>query len=268
MRFRTHPSRLRAIVAAMKIDQRDADAALGGGEVHSHSSWILPLIVLLVAGAIGVGVFVFLAGPTVEEVQGNIQGNTYSPTADKTRARINIDGAVFVIPANYTMHRRSRASGDQENVPMHALLPDLEAWTPGKAKEFSSNDANARVIRFTLAVDRSRLTYEKKFDRGIRPLADNPDGEPGPFGLTQYKFSPGTGYENTEWFSATLEDGSMLVMRCDASANKDFGSNCIRVTRPNDEVGLTYQFKRSQLQYWKETDAGIMALINSFRPKK
>ena len=266
--FQTHPSRLRAIVAAMKIDQRDADAALGGGEVHAHSSWLLPLIVLLVAGAIGVGVFVFLAGPTVEEVQGNIQGNTYSPTADTSKARINIDGAVFVIPANYTMHRRSRTSGDQDDVPMHALLPDLEPWTPAKAAEFSSNAAGARVIRFTLAVDRSRLTYEKKFDRGIRPLADNPDGEPGPFGLTQYKFSQGTGYENTEWFSAQLEDGSTLVMRCDASANKDFGSNCTRVTRLNDEVGLTYQFKRSQLEHWKKADAGIVALVNSFRPRK
>ncbi|MEQ1752745.1 MAG: hypothetical protein ABL973_01280 [Micropepsaceae bacterium] len=252
----------------MKIDQRDAEAALGGGEVHAHSSWLLPLIVLLVAAAIGVGVYVFLAGPTVEEVQGNFQGNTYSPTADPAPADISIDSALFRIPGNYTMHRRSRSSGDQDDVPLHALLPNLEPWSAAKAAEFSSNLADAHVIRFTLAIDRSRLTYEDKFDKGIRPLADNPDGEAGPFGLTRFKFSAGTGYENTEWFSADLGNGSKLVMRCDASATADFGSNCMRVTRLRDQIGLTYRFKLSQLEHWKETDTRLMALIESLRPKR
>ena len=252
----------------MKIDQRDADAALQTGEVHPHSSWLLPLIVLLVAVAIGVGVYVFLAGPTVEDVQGNFQGNTYSPTVDPSVAEITVDGATFRIPGNYTMYRRSRSNGDQEDIAMHALLPDFSTWSPSTASAFSSNMANARVIRFTLAIDRARLTYEDKFERGIKPLADNPDGEAGPFGLTQYKFSQGTGYENTEWFSAKLEDGTELVMRCDASATPDFGSNCMRVTRLRDNIGLKYSFKRSQLSGWKETDRKLRALIDSFRPKK
>jgi len=252
----------------MKIDQRDADAALMGGDVHPHSSWLLPLIVLLVAVAIGVGVYVFLAGPTVEDMQGNLQGNTYSPTVDPSIAEITVDGASFRIPGNLTMYRRSRSSGDQEDIPMHALLPDFAPWSPATASAFSSNMADARVIRFTLAIDRARLTYEDKFERGIKPLADNPDGEAGPFGLTQYKFSQGTGYENTEWFSAHLEDGTELVMRCDASATPDFGSNCIRVTRLRDNIGLTYRFKRSQLAGWKETDHKLKTLIESFRPKK
>jgi hypothetical protein len=42
----------------------------------------------------------------------------------------------------------------------------------------------------------------------------------------------------------------------------------MRVTRLADGTGLTYRFKRSQLQYWKETDERIMALIASFRPRK
>ena len=57
-------------------------------------------------------------------------------------------------------------------------------------------------------------------------------------------------------------------MRCDASATPDFGSNCIRVTRLRDNIGLTYKFKRSQLATWKETDSKLRALIESFRPKK
>ena len=252
----------------MKIDQRDADRAMSGAEVHKHSGWEIPLVLLLTVGAIGAGILAYLAGPSVEEVQGNIQGNTYSPTADAARARIMIDGVDFSIPANYTMHRRSRKSGDHENVPMHALLPTLEPWTPANAAAFSSNLADARVIRFTLSIDRDRLQYEEKFDRGIRTRADNPDGEPGPYGLTQYSFQPGTGYEGTEWYSVNMPDGKMLVMRCDPSANADFGSTCMRVTRLADGTGLTYRFKRSQLRHWKETDERIMALIASFRPRK
>jgi hypothetical protein len=252
----------------MKIDEREADRALASDDMHRHSGWILPLILLIVAAAIGAGIYLFLAGPSVREVQGNIQGNSYSPSADTSRARISIDGAEFSIPANFTMHRRSRRSGEQETVPMHALLPDLQPWSPDKASAFTSNRADARVIRFTLAVDRDRLQYEEKFERGIRPDADDPAGEPGPFGLTQYRFSPGKGYERTEWFTANLPDGKLLVMRCDPSANTDFGSTCMRVTRLSDGVGLTYRFKRSQLEQWREMDAKVMALIASFRPRK
>ena len=252
----------------MKIDQRDADAALRGDEVHPHSSWILPLFVLLIAVAIGTGVYLFLAGPTVEDMQGNFQGNTYSPTVDPSPAEISVDGAVFRIPGQYTMYRRSRSDGEQDDVPMHALLPELSPWSPAKASEFSSNMASAKVIRFTVSIDRSNLTYEGKFERGIRPLADNPEGESGPFGLTKYKFSPGTGYENTEWFSSKLDDGSKLVMRCDPSATADFGSNCMRVTRLRSKIALTYRFKRSQLETWKATDARLRNLVESFRIKK
>jgi len=64
-----------------------------------------------------------------------------------------------------------------------------------------------------------------------------------------------------------LEDGSELVMRCDASPNTDFGSSCMRVTRMPDNIGLTYKFKRAHLAQWKQLDAGVMGLIASFHPK-
>ncbi len=245
----------------MKIDQRDADAALGG-EVHAHSSWMLPALLLGVAAAIAAGVFFYLTGPTVDEIQGNVT----SPTASAAKADIRVDGVLFRIPANYTKLSRSRYDGDQDDVPMHALLPGMSPWSPGDAKAFASNAPDSRVVHFTLAIDRTPLTYQEKFERGIKPRADNPEGEPGPFGLTQYKFSLGTGYENTEWFSAKLDDGSELVMRCDASANPDFGSSCMRVARLRDNVGLTYKFKRTHLAQWKAIEAGIMSLVDSFRP--
>jgi len=245
----------------MQIDQRDADAALGG-EVHAHSSWMLPVMLLAIAAAIAAGIFFYLTGPTVDEIQGNVT----SPTASTDTADIRIDGVLFRVPANYTKFRRSRYDGDQDDVPMFALLPNMSPWSSGDATAFASNAPNSRVVHITLAIDRAPLTYEEKFERGIKPRADNPEGEPGPFGLTQYKFSMGTGYENTEWFTAKLDDGSELVMRCDASANPDFGSSCMRVTRLRDNVGLTYKFKRTHLAQWKTIETRVRGLIESFRP--
>jgi hypothetical protein len=246
----------------MKIDQRDADAALGG-EVHAHSSWILPAIFLVVAGLIGIGFYILFTGPTVDD----LQGNTAWPTAATDTADIRIDNAVFRVPANYTKLRRSRSDGDADDIPMHALLPNLAPWTQAQAKEFNSNSWNARVVQILLAVDHAKLTYQDKFDRGIRPRSSTPDGIPGPHGLTTYKFDAGTGYENTEWLTATLEDGSRFVMRCDAAATGNFGSSCMRVTRLKDGIGLTYKYKRAYLAQWKEIDAKVMAKVEGFRVK-
>ena len=246
----------------MKIDQRDADAALGG-EVHAHSSWILPAILLTVAALIAGGFYIFFTGPTVED----LQGNTTWPTASTATADIHIDNAVFRIPANYTKLRRSRSDGDADDIPMFALLPGITPWTQNEAAEFRSNDAKARVMELSLAVDKTPLTYQDKFERGIRPLSTTPDGIEGPFGLTTYKFTKDSGYETTEWFSAKLEDGSMFVMRCDASATPSFGSNCTRVTRLADGISLTYRYKRAHLANWKTIDAAVLKRIASFRVK-
>ena len=246
----------------MKIDQRDADAALGG-EVHAHSSWILPAIFLVVAGLIGIGFYILFTGPTVDD----LQGNTAWPTASAETADIRIDNAVFRVPANYTKLRRSRSDGDAEDIPMHALLPNLTPWTQAEAREFNSNAKDSRVVQILLAVDHAKLTYQDKFDRGIRPRSSTPESIPGPYDLMTYKFDAGTGYENTEWLTATLEDGSRFVMRCDAAATGDFGASCMRVTRLKDGVGLTYKYKRAYLAQWKEIDARIIAKIDSFRVK-
>jgi hypothetical protein len=246
----------------MKIDQRDADAALGG-EVHAHSSWMLPAILLVVAGLIGVGIYIFFTGPTVDD----LQGNTVWPTSSGATADIRLDNTVFRVPANYTKMRRSRSDGDADDIPMHALLPDLTPWSEADAKEFTNNAPNARAVQILLAVDHAPLTYQAKFERGIKPRSDTPEGIPGPHGLTTYKFAPGTGYEHTEWFSATLEDGSQFVMRCDAAATGNFGSSCMRVTRLKDGVGLTYKYKRVYLAQWQRIDAQIIKKIESFRAK-
>src|SRR5690349_2378617 len=114
----------------MKIDQRDAEAAQGT-EVHRHSSWVMPATLILFTAAIGVGIYVYMAGPTVQD----FQGTAPPPTASAEPLELRVDGIGFKIPAYYTESRDARAGGDQDDVKLHVLLPDLHPWTQTDAAQ-------------------------------------------------------------------------------------------------------------------------------------
>lgn len=244
----------------MKIDQRDADAALGS-DVHRHSSWTMPAILILVTAAIGVGIFIYLAGPTVQD----IQGTAPSPTASAEPIDLKVDGIAFRIPAYYTESRATRGGGDQDEVDMHVLLPDLHPWNLTDKAAFESNAADARVIHFTLKPDHQALTDDQRFERALRPQTTNPDGTPGPYGLTQFDFPAGLGYDDVQIFTAPLDGKSVLILRCDKVGDKEFGPSCLRQTRTPDGIGLTYRFKRAHLADWKMIDTGLTKLVAGFR---
>jgi hypothetical protein len=244
----------------MKIDQRDADAALGS-EVHRHSSWAMPAILLLITGAIGVGIFIYLTGPTVQE----LRGTAPSPTDSPEPVDLKVDGIAFRSPAYSTESPVARAGGDQEEVDLHVLLPDLHPWTQTDKAAFESNAPDARVVRFTLKPDHQRLTDDQRFERALRPQTVNPQGVPGPHGLTQFDFPPGLGYDDVQIFTAQLDAKTLLVLRCDKVGAREFGPSCIRQTRTPDGVGLTYRFKRAHLADWQTIDSGITQLVAGFR---
>lgn len=244
----------------MKIDQRDADAALGAN-VHRHSSWSMPLTLLIVTAVIGAGIFIYLTGPTVQD----LQGRTPSPTAATDPVDLRVDGIAFRIPGNYTEFRATRSGGDQDEVALHVLLPDLHPWRPVDAEAFASNAPNSRAIHIVLKQDHQRLTEAERFERALKPQTNNPDGTPAADGLTQYDFPLGLGYDDTQIFTAVLADGSLLVLRCDKIGEEQFGPSCIRSARTPDGVGLTYRFKRQHLAQWRAIDDGVTKLIAGFR---
>lgn len=246
----------------MKIDQRDADAALGS-DVHRHSSWTMPAILILITAGIGIGIFFYLTGPTVQD----LAGTTPSPTGSAEPVDLKVDGIPYRIPAYYTESRAARAGGDQDEVDMHVLLPDLHPWTSTDAAAFASNAPDARVVHFVLKPDRQSLTEGQRFERALRPQTTNPDGVPGPYGLTQFDFPQGLGYDDTQIFTAPLDAKTLLVLRCDRVGDPTFGPTCIRQSRTPDGIGLTYRFKRAHLAEWQAIDAGIIKLVAGFRGK-
>jgi hypothetical protein len=248
----------------MKIDQRDADAALGS-DVHRHSSWTMPAILILITAAIGIGIFFYLTGPTVQD----LAGTTPSPTASAEPIDLKVDGIAYRIPAHYTESRATRAGGEQDEVNLHVLLPDLHPWTLTDQAAFASNAPDARVVHFVLKPDRQTLTEDQRFERALRPQTTNPDGVPGPYNLAQFDFPQGLGYDDTQIFIALLDakTKSLLVLRCDKIGDPTFGPSCIRQMRTPDGIGLTYRFKRAHLAEWQSIDSGITKLVADFRSK-
>ena len=221
----------------------------------------MPAILVLITAAIGIGIFIYLTGPTVQD----LAGKTPSPTASAEPIDLKVDGIAYRIPAFYTEARAARAGGDQDEVDLHVLLPDLHPWTLTDRAAFESNAPTSRVVHFTLKVDRQSLTEDQRFERALKPQTRNPDGVPGPFGLTQYDFPQGLGYDDVQIFTAQLDAKTLLVLRCDKVGDQTFGPNCIRQMRTPDGVGLTYRYKRSHLAEWQAIDTGITKLVTGFR---
>ena len=84
----------------------------------ANESCALAILVLITA-AIGLGIFFYLTGPTVQD----FAGTAPSPTAAADPVDLRVDGIAYRIPAFYTETRAARAGGDQDEVHLHVLLP-------------------------------------------------------------------------------------------------------------------------------------------------
>src|SRR5262249_225331 len=156
---------------------------------------------------------------------------TPSPTASADPIDLRVDGIAYRIPAFYTELRASRAGGDQDEVRLHVLLPDLHPWNLTDKAAFESNAPNARVVHFVLKPDRQPLTKDERFEGGLRPVTVNQEGTAGPYGLTQFDFQPGLGYDDVQIFTARLDPKTVLILRCDKIGDPEFGPSCIRQLR-------------------------------------
>ena len=225
------------------------------GEIHQHSGWLIPLVfVILFLGLSGLMLLYYLR-PLPASLRDN------RPTAAATRLDLTVRGVRLSVPANYLEGRRS--GGDVDVVPLFALLPDMRGYSDADAALFRSNAADSPVIHMLLRADTNSLGTEDRFTRIYKPYFRDPDGAPGPFGLTLYQFRPATGYGRDDLYVG--EDGGMLLLLCEQPAQDLPSPNCLAIDRPiGRNVNLSYRFKRAQLAHWREINAGVGRLVSSF----
>ncbi len=232
-------------------------------DAREESSWTTPLRILIITLVLAGGFLYYYFGPTVDD----LQGNTPVASPSTVPIELTVGGVKFSIPENFTQFPRVRHGGVRENVALYGMLPDLDPYTLATEVIFEANDAKSPIVHFQIESYRAPLSEPERFKRIYLPRLENPEGQPGPVGLTHYTFLAGTGYSEEDLYVERFDNGEMVVLRCTRQTSKLLYPNCRRDMRLTETVGLSYRFKRERLEEWKQIDRIIRDQVYAFMVK-
>lgn len=244
-----------------------------GEEIKAESSWAGPARILFITLILAAGFVYYYFGPSVEDLQGN------SPKASTSRepVTVQVGGATFTIPQNYTQFSKTRRGGVQDTVELFAILPDFEGFTIARQEDFEGNAESSPVVHITLQdlhaparrfqneTLEQRMTEREKFERIYLPLAVDPKGDSARYGFTRYRLSDTWGGADKELFVYEASDGGIVLYRCLPSVANMPSPWCRRDIMLTERLMLSYRFKRSRLSEWRDIDEKVTNLIASFR---
>lgn len=224
-------------------------------DIHRHSGWLIPLgfaaaILLLCALFLG---WYLRPGP-----------RDSAPTDRAAPVQLTVAGQPLSVPANYIENPAARAGGALDQLALVALFPSWNGYSDGDRRRFSSNAPDSPLVRITLRGASGRLRPAARLDRIYKPYVVDPAGVPTPFGLTQYAFRAGTGYEGGDLFVGD-QDGPVLFL-CERTAPDLTSPNCLVADQPlKGGLSMSYRFKRAYLAHWREITKGVNALVRRLR---
>jgi len=227
--------------------------------VRKRSAWLLPLgvfFVTFVLSAMFLLLYLAPSAPSLFEEQ-------VTPTSRTDIINVTVNGRRFHIPANYLEYASARQGGEHHELDLFALLPDLTGWSNWNADNFSSNAPDSRVIFFTIRSEKIGLSESDRLKRVYLGYVRDRRGTPGPYGLTQFAFRADSGYRDEDLFVGETEKGP-IVLRCVRLSHDVPSPSCLRDTLIGRGVSLSYRFKRSQIEHWRDIGAGVDNLIASF----
>lgn len=226
-----------------------------GEEIHQHSGWLIPLafgLAILLLSGLFLGWYL-RPGP---------KGGGM-PTVQSHAVELKVRGVPFSIPANYIESAAARAGGEQDNLTLAALFPSWAGYSDADARQFTGNAPDSPVVRLVLRADAINLDAAARLQRIYMPYVSNPKGAEGPYGLTQYGFRNGSGYERNDLFVG--DDGRALLL-CERAGPDLPSPNCIALDKPLARgLTLSYRFKRAYLAQWRQIAGGVDTLLTRFR---
>jgi len=220
-------------------------------DIHRHSGWLIPLgfaaaILLLCALLLG---WYLRPGP---------RGT--APTDRSALVQLTVAGRALAVPANYIENPAARAGGALEQLSLAALFPSWAGYTDGDAHLFAGNAPDSPLVRITLRGTAGRLSAPDRLARIYRPYVTDPAGTPTPFGLTQYVFRPGSGYERGDLFAG--DRNGLVLFLCERSTPDVTSPNCLVADQSlGDGLSMSYRFKRAYLAHWREITDGVNGLV-------
>ena len=227
----------------------------GSDEIHQHSGWWFPGVILAAIALLSVGFLIYDLRP------GPGSGGR---TGDMAPVRLSLGDLKLVVPANYLDSRNARNGGAQDAMTLSALLPDMRGYSPAEARLFQDNAPDSPVVHLQLKAGESDLDAAARLQRIYGPYLADTRGKDGGFGLTQYAFRPDSGYGRSDLF-AGVENGRTLLFLCERADPELASPNCLvtgHILAPN--VSFSWRFKRAYLARWQELTAGVDGLLARF----
>lgn len=228
--------------------------------IRKRSGWLLPLGVFLVTLALSALVLLYYLAPSAP----NFLEEQVSPTARTDIIALRVRDLNLWIPANYLQFESSRQGGQQKNVALFALLPDMTGWSNWEQSTFVGNSADSEVIILIIRDELVNLTEADRLSRIYQAYVTDPKGQPGPYGLTQYTFKENSGYRNEDLYVGQTPGGP-VVLRCVRLSPEVPSPSCLRDLPIARNVALSYRFKRTHLDQWQEIGQGVMNLLSTFK---
>ena len=233
----------------------------GGFKVKRHSGWHVPFLVVLGLAALGGAFLFYYLGPTVSDITGTAPKFTSSPQP----VAVTLAGVPFNIPQNYTRLPKTRGGGAQDEVDLHALLPGLAPYSDDNADAFDNTTASSSVLFMTLRPNARRMSEHDRFERIYLNQVENRQGAPGPYELTRYVFTAQSNYPGQELYVGDDARGGKAIIVCKTESADEPVPTCFREIDLGGGVGFAYEYRRAQLENWRDIDARAYALATSFK---
>ena len=229
----------------------------GSDDVHQHSGWWFPVVVLLAIAVLS-GVFLLY------DLRPGMAPKGIGRTDDTAPVNLILGDVRLVVPANYLDSRDARNGGEQQAVTMSALIPDMRGYATADARLFVGNAVDSPVVHLQFKAGEKDLTADERLQRIYGPYLADGTGKDGGFGLTQYTFRPDSGYSRSDLF-AGMAGGRKLLFLCERADPELSSPNCLVTGQtPASNVGFSWRFKRAYLARWPEIAGGVAALLVRF----
>ena len=230
-----------------------------GSLAKRRSGWFAPAAAFFVTACLSAVVLAYYFAPGPPGL-----GEELPEPTDATRpVALTIGPTRFRIPANYIQLASARRGGALSEVSLAAMLPRLDGYSLGTAKDFAGHAPDSSVVTMQIRSGSPPLPEAQRLERIYRLQLEDPQGESQGNGLMRYSFRQESGYRAQELFTGMI-DGQQIVILCDRVAADTPAPNCLRDVPFGNGLGLSYRFKRPHLARWREIDTAVRGLLNGF----
>jgi hypothetical protein len=140
----------------------------------------------------------------------------------------------------------------------------MEGYASWADSAFRNNASDSPAVELLIHDDPVKLSEAAWLNRIYMPYVVNPQGTPGPFGLTLFTFRRDSGYHDEDLFVGQI-DQRPIVLQCVRASEQVPNPSCHCEMPIAHGVALSYRFKRSHLAQWQEIAESTERLVKSFK---